>query len=67
MNDVTYAEPAFRQGYLQGARSVLEALGHRLPEEQQRTLSRWVEGPLAAWSRSDDEATAPVAPLLDGA
>ena len=60
-------EAAYRQGYVQGVRSLLEALGTHLPDDQTRVLHKWVEGPLTAWSQDDDEAAAPIAPLIDGA
>ena len=67
MAEPSRSESSYRQGYVQGARSVLQALGSHLSEEQTRVLSKWVDGPLTSWSGADDEAAAPIAPLLDGA
>ena len=67
MDKVPTPKAAYRQGYVQGARSLLEVLGTHLSEEQTRTLHKWVEGSLRDWSTADDEAPAPVAPLIDGA
>ena len=67
MDRVAAPEAAYRHGYLQGVRSLLETIGTRIGEEQARALSKWADGPLTEWSRADDEAAAPMAPLIDRA
>lgn len=57
----------FREGFLQGARAVIAAIGDDLPEVQMRVLEKWVAGPLEAWRCAEPGAAPPPLPLLDGA
>ncbi len=57
----------YREGYLEGARAMLEAIGNDMAEEQKRVLERWVNGPLAAWRHAGPQAKRPDLPAIDGA
>ncbi len=57
----------YREGFLEGARAMLKAIGDDMAEEQKRVLEKWVEGPLATWRAAGPEATRPGLPAIDGA
>ena len=57
----------YREGFVEGARAVLKAIGDDLPEEQMRVLEKWVSGPLAAWRSAAADDAPPPLPMIDGA
>ena len=57
----------YREGFFEGARAILKAIGDDLPEQQMRVLEKWVSGPLSAWRHADDDASPPPLPMIDGA
>ena len=57
----------YREGYLEGARAMLKAIGNDMAEEQKRVLEKWVNGPLAAWRHAGPGAARPDLPAIDGA
>ena len=57
----------YREGFVEGARAVLKAIGDDLPEQQMRVLEKWVSGPLDTWRTAAPDAAPPPLPLLDGA
>ena len=58
---------SYREGFLEGARCLLKAVGNDMAEEQKRVLEKWVEGPLAAWHDAEPDAPRPDLPAIDGA
>ncbi len=66
------ADPAekahdYREGFCEGVRAVVKAIGDDLPEAQVRVLERWVAGPLEGWRHADAGSPPPPLPMLDGA
>ncbi len=57
----------YREGFLQGAKTILKAIGDDLPEQQMRVLERWISGPLQAWCHADAAEAPPTVPMIDGA
>ncbi len=57
----------YRQGFYEGAKTILKTIGDDLPEEQMRVLEKWVAGPIAEWSKAGPDAAQPTAPMIDGA
>ena len=57
----------YREGFYQGARAVLKAIGDDLPELQMRVLETWVAGPVEQWRHAAPDAPPPPPPMLDGA
>ena len=57
----------YREGFFEGARAILKAIGDDLPDQQMRVLEKWVAGPLSDWRHADDDASPPPLPLIDGA
>ena len=67
MTDGATKAADYREGYVEGARAVLKAIGDDLPEQQMRVLEKWVSGPLAAWRHAEPDAKPPPLPMIDGA
>ena len=61
------APAAFREGFVAGARAILEGIGDDLAEEQKRVLQKWVATSLEDWRQAGLEAPQPVMPMIDGA
>ena len=57
----------YREGFCEGARAIIKAVGDDLPDMQMRVLEAWVSGPLEAWRHAEPGARPPPLPLLDGA
>jgi hypothetical protein len=57
----------YRDGFVNGARAIFEAIGDDLPEEQMRVLQKWIDGPLDAWRREGPDTSPPPVPMIDGA
>ena len=57
----------YREGFCEGARAIIKAIGDDLPDIQMRVLERWVSGPLEEWRHAEPNAERPPLPLLDGA
>ncbi|WP_158808826.1 hypothetical protein [Beijerinckia sp. L45] len=66
-SNVSRKAQAYREGFCEGARAILKAIGDDLPGEQMRVLEKWVAGPLTAWRHADDDASPPPLPMIDGA
>ena len=68
-NTTNPAEKArdYREGFVEGAKAILEAIGDDLPEQQMGVLQKWVAGPLSAWRRADANASPPPLPMIDPA
>jgi hypothetical protein len=56
----------YRQGFHEGAKAILKAIGDDLPEEQMRVLETWVAGPIADWIQAGPDAKQPTTPMIDG-
>ena len=67
MTDTADKTHDYREGYYEGARAILKAIGDDLPENQMRVLENWVSGPLEAWRSADPNAPPPPLPMIDGA
>lgn len=67
MEDPAEKAHDYREGYLEGVKAVIAAIGDDLPEMQMRVLEKWAAGPLASWRHADSGATPPPLPMLDGA
>ena len=67
MSDTVEKAGDYREGFYQGARAVLKAIGDDLPEVQMRVLEKWVAGPVDQWRHAPPDAAAPPLPMLDGA
>ena len=67
MADAEEKAQDYREGFCEGARAILKAIGDDLPEAQMRILEKWIAGPLDVWRGADAGAKPPPLPLLDGA
>ena len=67
MSDPDEKAHDFREGFREGARAVIKAIGDNLPDQQMRVLEKWVSGPLESWLHADKDAVPPPLPMIDGA
>ncbi len=67
MSEIGEKAHDYREGFYQGARAILKAIGDDLPEVQMRVLETWVAGPLEHWRHAAPDAPPPPLPMLDGA